>query len=164
MAEFICFEADTSDKSNDEGEPIDVDNSLIDDSKGHENNNSNFFRFHNLTRDLQEVMREIEEDEEIAAEYLEANNYLEDCEIDDIGNESYDEFEKFEEKRNLFLSSLLNPVENQTKENSFYSTLLYAIRFMKTKKSDLCDESEIEEQIGSDLYSKIIEKKKENAF
>ena len=69
-----------------------------------------------------------------------------------------------EEKRNLFLSSLLNPVENQTKENSFYLTLLYAIRFIKTKKSDLCDESEIEEQIGADLYSKIIEKKKENAF
>ena len=90
---------------------------------------------------------------------MEANNYLEDCEIDDIGNESYDEFEKFEEKRNLFVSSLLNPVEQQTKENSFYLTLLYAIRFDKTKKSDLYEESEIENQIGADLYSKIIGKK-----
>ena len=36
---------------------------------------------------------------------------------------------------------------------------MYAIRFIKTKKSDLCDESEIEEQIGTDLCSKIIEKK-----
>ena len=159
MADFIYFEADASDESNDEGESIDIDNSLVDDSEGHENNDPNFFRFHNQTRDLQEVMREIEKEKEIAAEYLEANNYLENCEIDDIGNESYDEFEKFEEKRNLFLSSLLNPVENQTKENSFYLTLLYAIHFIKTKKSDLCDESEIEEQIGADLYSKIIEKK-----
>ena len=88
MADFICFEADASDESNDEGEPIDIDNSLIDDSEGHENNGPNFFRFHNQTRDLEEVMREIEEEEEIAAEYLEANNYLEDCEIDEIGNES----------------------------------------------------------------------------
>ena len=165
MADFICFEADASDESNDEGEPIDIDNSLIDDSEGHKNNDPNSFRFYNQTRDLEEVMREIEEEEEeIAAEYLEANNYLEDCEIDDIGNESYDEFEKFEEKRNLFLSSLLNPVENQTKEKSFYLTLLYAIRFIKTKKSDLCDESEIEEQIGADLYSKIIEKKRKMHF
>ena len=118
-----------------------------------------FFRFHNQTRDVEEVMREIEQKEGIASEYLEANNYLEDCEIDDIGNESYDEFEEFEEKRNLFLSSLLNPVEEQTKENSFYLTLLYAIRFNKTKKSYLCEESEIENQIGGDLYSKIIGKK-----
>ena len=158
MADFIYFEADASDKSNDEGEPIDVDNSLIDDSTVHENNEPSFFRFHNQTRDVEEVMREIEQEEEIASEYLEANNYLEDCEIDDIGNESYDELEKFEEKK-IFLSSLLNPIENQTKENSFYLTLLYAIRFYKTKKSDLCEESEIENQIGADLHSKIIEKK-----
>ena len=104
-------------------------------------------------------MKEIEQGQEIAAKYLEANNYLEDYEIDDIGNESYDEFEKFEERRNLFLSSLLNPIENQTKENSFYLTLLYAIRFYKTKKSDLCEESEMENQIGTDLYFEIIEKK-----
>ena len=66
---------------------------------------------------------------------MEANNYLEDCEIDDIGNESFGEFKKFEEKRDLFLSSLKNPVENQTKENSFYLALLYAIHFPKTKKA-----------------------------
>ena len=38
-------------------------------------------------------------------------------------------------------------------------TLLYAIRFNKTRKSDLCEESEIENQVGADLYSKIIERK-----
>ena len=159
MADFICFEADASDESNDEGEPMTVDDSLIDDSEGHENNDPSFFRFHNQTRDLQEVMHEIEQEEETAAEYMEANNYLEDCEIDDIGNQSYDEFDKFERKRELFLTSFKNPVENQTRENSFYLTLLYAIRFLKTKKSDLCDENEIENQIGVDLYSKIKENK-----
>ena len=134
MADFIYFKADASDESNDEGERITVDNSLIDDSQDYENNDPTFFRFHKQTRDLQEVMSEIAQEEEIAAEHMEVNNYLEDCEIDDIGNESFDKFEKFEEKRNLFLSSLKNPVENQTKENSFYLALLYAIRFLKTKK------------------------------
>ena len=81
MADFICFEADASDESNNERELIDIDNTLIDDSEGHENNDHTFFRFHNQTRDLEEVMKEIQEEEEIAAEYLEANNYLEDCEL-----------------------------------------------------------------------------------
>ena len=155
MAEFIHFEADASDESNDEGEPMDVDNSLIDDSMVHENNEPSFFRFYNQTRDVEEVFNDDEEEEEL----LEANNYLDECEIADIKNESYDKFEKFEVKRNLFLRGLLNPTEEQTKENSFYLTLLYAIRFNKTKKSDLCEESEIEDQIGNDLYSKIIGKK-----
>ena len=34
-----------------------------------------------------------------------------------------------------------------------------AIRFLKTKESDLREENEIENQIGFDLYSKIKEKK-----
>ena len=104
-------------------------------------------------------MDEIQEEEERAAEYMEANNYLEDCEIEDIGSEAFDEFNNFEEKKELFLSSLKNPVENQTRENSFYLTLLYAIRFLKNKKGDQCDENEIENEIGVDLYSKIKEKK-----
>ena len=37
--------------------------------------------------------------------------------------------------------------------------LLYAIRFRKTKKSDLCEEGELKNQIGADLYTKIKEKK-----
>ena len=111
-----------------------------------------FFRFYNQTREVEEVFNNDEEEEEL----LEANNYLDECEIANIKNESYDKFEKFEVKRNLFLRGLLNPIEEQTKENSFYLTFLYAIRFNKTKKSDLCEESEIEDQIGSDLYSKII--------
>ena len=64
MADFICFEADASDESNDEGELMTVDDSLIDDSEGHENNDPTFFRFHNQTRDLQEVMSKIEKEEE----------------------------------------------------------------------------------------------------
>ena len=38
-------------------------------------------------------------------------------------------------------------------------TLLHAIRFLKNKKIDQCDEIEIEKEIGSDLYFKIAEKK-----
>ena len=134
MADFIYFEADASDESSDEGEQMEVDNALIDNSQDQENNDPTFFRFHNQTRDCDEVLREVAEAEEIAAEHLEANNYIDDEYLESIGNESIDDFENFEEKRDLFLRSLKNPVENQTRENSFYLTLLYAIRFLETKK------------------------------
>ena len=134
MADFIFFEADASDESSDEGERMEVDNALIDNSQDQENNDPTFFRFHNQTRDCDEVLREVAEAEEIAAEHLEANNYIDDEYLGSIGNESIDDFENFEEKRDLFLRSLKNPIENQTRENSFYLTLLYAIRFLKTKK------------------------------
>ena len=138
---------------------MEIDESLIDDSLDHENNDPTFFRFHNQTRDIDEVLRDVAETEEIAAEHLEANNYIDgDC-LESLENESIDDFENFEEKRDLFLRSLKNPVENQTRENSFYLALLYAIRFLKTKKSDLCEEAELENQIGADLYCKIQEKK-----
>ena len=134
MADFIYFEADASNESSDEGEQMEVDNALIDNSQDQENNDPTFFRFHNQTRDCDEVLREVAEAEEIAAEHLEANNYIDDEYLESIGNDSIDDFENFEEKRDLFLRSLKNPIENQTRENRFYLTLLYAIRFLKTKK------------------------------
>ena len=130
------------------------DDNLIDDTT-QENNERSFFRFHNQTRDIQQIIEEIEQEAENNIEHLEANNYLEQSEIDDIGNESLDEFAGFEKSKKEFLKSLKSPAENQTRENSFYLTLLHAIRFLKNKKSDQCDEMEIEKEIGSELYLKI---------
>ena len=158
MADFIQFEADASDESNDEDVEMSVDDNLKDDSN-QENNEPSFYRFHNQTRDYQEIVNDIERLAEASIEQLEANNYLDQCEIDDIGNESIDEFVNFQRSKTTFLDSLKRPVENQTRENSFYLTLLHAIRFLKNKKSDQCDEIEIEKEIGSDLYFKIAEKK-----
>ena len=131
MADFICFEAEASDELNDEDEQMDVDNDLIDDSENQENNDVNFFRFHNQTTDTGEVLREAAAIEAAAAQNMEANNYNEyDGETMPI-----DDFENFEQKRNLFLKTLKNPIENQTKENGFYSALLYAIRYAKPKNT-----------------------------
>ena len=159
MADFISFEADASDDSNDdEVEMLIDDDNLIDDTD-QENNDRSFFRFHNQTRDFQEIAEDIEREAQNSIEHLEPNNYLEQSEIDDIGNESLDEFDGFEKSKTTFLKSLKSPIKNQTRENSFYVTLLHAIRFLKNEKSDQCDEIEIEEEIGSDLYLKIAEKK-----
>ena len=159
MADFISFEDDASDDSNDdEVEMLTDDDNLIDDTD-QENNEPSFFRFHNQTRDFQEIADDIEREAQDSIENLEANNYLEQSEIDDIENESLDEFDGFEKSKTTFLKSLKSPIKNQTRENSFYLTLLHAIRFLKNEKSDQCDEIEIEKESGSDLYLKIAEKK-----
>ena len=131
MADFISFEADASDDSNDDEVEMLSDDNLIDDTT-RENKEPSFFRFHIQTRDIQQIIEEIEKEAENNIELiLEANNYLEQSEIDDIGNESLDEFADFEKSKKEFLKSLKSPVENQTRENSFYLTLLHAIRFKK---------------------------------
>ena len=155
MADFIHFEA-MADETNEweEGMSIDSLDDLIDDTF-QDNDDPCFRRFHNQTRDTAEIMEEILREEGIASENLEPNNYLNENEIEDIANEVYDETQDFRKSKEIFLASLLNPILEQTKENSFYLTLLYAIRFVINKKCDLCDEKEIEKEIGSSLYSQI---------
>ena len=158
MADFISFVADASDDSNDDEVEMLGDDNLIDDT-AQENNELSFFSFHNQARDIPEIEEDIKREAQISIDHLEANNYLEQSEIDNIGNESLDEFAGFEKSKNEFFKSLKTPVENQTRENSFYLTLLHAIRFLKNKKSDQCDEIVIEKEIGSKLYLKIAGKK-----
>ena len=157
MADFIDFEADASDDSSDDYYEMDLENhdELVDESENYENNKPSFFKFHNQTRDVDEVLREAAEIEAAAAEHMEANNYNNFERV----HMPLDEFENFEQKKELFLRTLKNPLEEQTKQNSFYSALLYAIRFCKTKKSDLCEENELKNEIGLDLFSKLESKK-----
>ena len=55
MAEFIDFEAEADDMSEDRGIEID-DSMMIDDSENQINNESSFFRFYNQTTDTDEVL------------------------------------------------------------------------------------------------------------
>ena len=114
-----------------------------------------FFRFFNQTRDSDEVLREVAREESLAAQHMEASNYNEymheETEIDD--------FEMTERKRNKFSETLKNPVLEQTNENSFYSALLFAIKFNKTNDFDYYEEDQLKEKIGEDLYLNLEQKK-----
>ena len=94
-------------------------------------------------------------EEAIATQHMEANHYNEyeheETEVDD--------FEKFESRREKFLETLKNPAVEQTRENSFYSVLLFAIKFNKTEDSDFCEEEELKEKIGENLYIKLESKR-----
>ena len=100
-------------------------------------------------------MREIPDEEQSLAESMTPSNYNE------YNEEEYevDEFENSENFKQVFIQTLKNPEPEQTKENSFYSALLFAIRFIKTEKTDYYQLDEINTVIGEDLLSKLESKK-----
>ena len=132
MAEFIDFEAETSDVSDAEDFEMEVDNpTLIDDAEEQENNDPSFFRFHNQTRDIDEVLAEVASEEAIRAQSMEASNYNEH----EDHEREIDNFKLDEKNREDFLKTLTNPISEQTKENSFYLTLLFAINCFKNEEN-----------------------------
>ena len=127
MADFIDFEADARDVSDDETFEMEVDNNLVDDADEQQNNDPSFFRFFNQTRDIDEVLAQVSRDEAEAAQHMETSNYNEH----EHKEAEVDEFKLSERNRDRFLQTLTNPVEEQLEENSFYSALLFAINYLK---------------------------------
>ena len=162
MTDFIYFEAEDDedidinvvDLNEEEEESMIIDDDLIDDSQ-QENDSHNFHRFYNQTTDTSEIMEEILREEEAASELLEPNNYVTQNEIGDIANEVYDETDDFLKSKSTFLKSLINPIDQTVKKDTFYLTLLHTIRYAKHNKKDLCLEEDIEKEIGINLYSEI---------
>ena len=157
MAAFIDFEAEASDDTlPDEIDKMEVNNpTLTDDSDEQLNNDAMFCRFFNRTRDPVQVMRDISDQEQSLAESMTPSN------CNEYNEEEYevDEFENSENFKQVFIQILRNPESEQTKENSFYSALLFAIRFIKTEKTNYCQLDEINTVIGEDLLSKLESKK-----
>ena len=118
---------------------MEVDGTLIDDADDQQNNNPSFFRFFNQARDPEQVLREIATEEFLLAQNMEANNYVE---YEDEESET-DDFKNLQEKRKKFLETLENSILEQTIENSFYSALLFAIKFSKTQNIDFCEEDQL---------------------
>ena len=78
MADFIDFEADASDLSDDENFEMEVDSpTLVDDADEKQSNDPSFFRFFNQTRDIDDVLAQVAREEGEAAQHMEASNYNE---------------------------------------------------------------------------------------
>ena len=153
MAEFIDFEAEASDGSEDEEAAAESDEPMIDDSDDLPNNDVSFFRFFNQANNSADVLARINEKEREAALNFEPNNYSvgweeeEDLEIDEEASSEINQA-KFEE-------TLINPVVQQTKENSFISALIYAINYHKNKEILPYSNEELETKISPALSNSI---------
>ena len=134
MAEYIDFEADASGHSSEEDcRMSDGDQDFIDDEI-RDNEESSFYGFVNQTLDPKEVLAECTAEEAKVAETLEASNYQYDNDFLEEDPEIVDDFGSFEKRIKNFEQTLINPIEEQTSENSLFSALVYAIRYQKKGK------------------------------
>ena len=153
MAEFLQTEAidiDADNNDNDDCEGRDVstvsDDEFIDDTVQPE---SGYFYFTNVTRTYDDVMRDVENIDD-----LEARHYFDSGEEE---QEELNEFPKFEVKVKLFRESLINPhgLENP---DSFFYAILYAIRFKLTGKVDFVEqEDSLKQDVGIELSHDLFE-------
>ena len=150
MAEFLETEAVDINATSDDCEGRDIatvsDDEFIDDSVQPE---SGYFYFTNVTRTYDDVMRDVENIDD-----LEARHYFDSSEDE---HEELNEFPKFEAKVKLFRESLINPhgLENS---DSFFYAILYAIRFKLTGKVDFVeDEDNLKQDVGIELSHDLLE-------
>ena len=89
---------------------------------------------------------------------MEASNYHGDEEYCEL-SENIDEFPDSAKKIQKFEETLINPVGEQTRENSCLYSILYAIRYQKTKKEDNVSDEIIAYEIGKKLFDDLVELK-----
>ena len=150
MAEFLETEAidiDATDNDDCEGRDIATvsDDEFIDDTE----QESEYFYFTNVTRTYDDVMRDVENIDD-----LEARHYFNS---DEEEQEELNEFPNFEAKVKLFRESLINPhgLENP---DSFFYAILYAIRFKLTGKVDFVEqEDSLKQVVGIALFDDLFE-------
>ena len=150
MAEFLETEAidiDATDNDDCEGRDIATvsDDEFIDDTE----QESGYSYFTNVTRTYDDVMRDVENIDD-----LEARHYFNS---DEEEQEELNEFSNFEAKVKLFRESLINPhgLENP---DSFFYAILYAIRFKLTSKVDFVEqEDSLKQDVGIALSDDLFE-------
>ena len=161
MAEFINFEVSVKDDkehkkvSNNSDLDSDVDSisSFIDDEE--QGNDIDFYcNFNNVETDIEQTLKN---------EYDEGVKDLQDFDkISNLCQRSEDEaeiynFEKASEKIKAFTESLLPNIEseNGTEQNNFIRVILYALRFDKTNKKDICNKNELKTVIDEKLIDQL---------
>ena len=150
MAEFLLTEAIDVDSVNDDNEgnintATVSDEEFIDDQPQNESSDFHPY-FTNVSRSYDDVMQDFNFDA------LEARNYFDS----DEEEEEINEFANFESKVKLFKESLNNPHGLENSDSFFYS-ILYAIRNKLTKKVDSVDEENLKEDVGLALFHDLFE-------
>ena len=151
MAEFVIDEAIDVDaaaatSNNNEGniESATVsDDEFIDDRPV---NNDFYPYFTNVSRSYDDAMQDFKNVDD-----LEARNYFDsdDDEEDEINH-------LFDTKVKVFKETLINPHGLENLDSFFYS-ILFAVRYKLTEKKDLIDEEKLKEDVGLALFHDLFE-------
>ena len=150
MAEFLVTEAidiDATDENNSEGKNIATvsDEEFIDDSEQPE---YPYSYFTNVSKSYDDAMRDCKSFGD-----FEARHYFDTDEEEELND-----FPNFEAKLKLFRESLIIPHGLENLDSFFYS-ILYAIRFKKTGKKDFLEgqEDNLKQDVGLALSHQLFE-------
>ena len=152
--DFLIFEAEDEDKQEDDRDinltPTVSDNEFIDDTEEFDEIcAADYYAFDNVTRNYNEAINDALSDFDYEQE---PNNY---CNDDDENDLPIDEFENYKDKIDSFKKTLINP-QGENNLDSFFYSILYAIRFILTEKIDSCEnDDEIKNDIGIELFEEL---------
>ena len=148
MTDFLLTEAideDQQDNEEEEGNNISTlsDEEFIDDSYFEDQNESDYYGFTNVMREYDDAIKDSLTDFDYNQE---ASNYVTENNEDD--DERIDEFKDFESKVEKLKKNLFFP-QGLKNENSFFYSILYAIRYHLTKKLDTTSDEQIKVDTGA---------------
>ena len=151
MSDFIEFEAlDKGEVMNEcerveEGE-METYRDFIDDGN-YDESVADYYAFENVTRTYEEAMSDAREGFDYDQE---PENYCEeptDMEIDD--------FDKSKRRIAKFKSNLVNP-QGADNPDSFFHSILYALRYRLTNKDEPCiDDAELESDVKTEIFDEV---------
>ena len=162
--DFIDFEATVaSDKevgSKDEVSDVDSLKSFIDNKTEIEEDRTCYYKFENATKSIGEtIAEEFDESMHEIEDLKEVSNFCESSEEED----EIDEFKEVEKRIEKF-EETLHPSAVGGEEganNSFVYAILFALKFDVSEKLDVCNEKELQETIGYNLFLKLFENRDE---
>ena len=162
MTDFINFEVSVEDEvQEEENEVSDSDSlsSFIDNEETEDD--VNFYRnFDNVESDIEETLKnEYDKSLEEIDDFDKISNLCESSEDE----AEIDEFENAAEKVKCFGETLMPKTkpEEETEHNNFVKVILYAIRFDKQNKTDICDKNDFKKVIDENLIDQLDEEKYE---
>ena len=165
MADFINIEVSVEDEVQ-EKEVNEVSDSDLDslssfiDNEETEDDVNFYCNFDNVETDIEQTLKN---------EYGKSLEEIDDCdEISNLSESSeneaeIDEFENAAEKVKCFGETLMPKTkpEEETEHNNFIKVILYAIRFDKQNKTDICDKNDFKKVIDENLIDQLDEEKYE---
>ena len=162
MADFINFEVSVEDEvQEEENEVSDCDLDSLSSFTDNEvtEHDVNFYRnFDNVETDIEQTLKdEYDKSLEEIDDFDEISNLCESSEDE----AKIDELENAAEKVKCFGETLMPKTkpEEETEHNNFVKVILYAIRFDKQNKTDICDKNDFKKVIDENLIDQLDEEK-----
>ena len=155
MGDFLITEAIDEDEIQNEDEgnnfvsTLSDEEFIDDDSQFEDQNASNYYGLTNVERSYDDAIQDSIASFDFSQE---ASNYNDD---DYDENEKIDIFKDFQSRITKFKKTLMCPQELQN-ENSFFYSILYAVRYHLTKKFDTVTDDEIKNDIGFKIFHEIL--------